>query len=276
MTEFNTATSTVGAGQQPASVTPPSGWQGTQQPPAATPPTEAGAQGTESSAPTIEWDKIDWDAHADNVPWDKIGVKRIEKIPGVAKMQSTFQRQIAERERRYQAESEALRHQLQQYQQIISGQYPEMADQLKNIQQQGDFVRMQTELERYHEMEARKAIAERYGVPEETVFGFAGGPEEVERQAFEYQRGHLTQERQTLQQQMADLQRQLDAMKRQNTDPAANADMGQSAPAGNYYQTNYENLIRDGRGPEAERLLRDARQKGVQIDTTRLKPSHWG
>lgn len=244
-------------------------------PPATSVPTDAGATPGQNTPPAIDWKTFDWASHADTLPWESIDVKNIEKIPNVKKMQSTYERKLKETQRQAQQEAEVLRQQLQQYQQIVSGQDPDLAQRLQGVTQQGDVLRMQQQLERYQEIEARKLIAQKYEVPEEVVFGFAGGPEEVMTQVLEYQNLNRVNTTQTLQQQLAEMQKKLEAFTRQKTDPAANADITVAAPATSVYQTQWESLVAEGRGTEAGQLYRDALSKGININTNKIKPKGW-
>ena len=244
----------------------------------ATPPPateQSGATSGQTQAPAIDWKTFDWEAHVDDIPWDKLDVKRIEKIPTVRKMQQSHERFLKDQQRQAQQEAEVLRQQLQQYQQIVTGQDPDLGQRLQGVAQQGDVFRMQQQLERYQEMEARKLIAQKYEVPEEVVFGFMGGPEEVMTQVLEYQNLNRVNTTQTLQQQLADMQKKLDAFTRQKTDPAANADIGIAQPATSAYQTQWEALVKEGRGTEAGKLYRDALEKGVTINAIGVKPKGW-
>lgn len=242
----------------------------------ATPPTteQSGATPGQTS-PAIDWNTFDWEAHADKIPWDKLDAKRIEKIPNVRKMQSTYERKLKETERQARQEAEVLRQQLNQYQQIVSGQDPDLAQRLQGVDQQGEVYRMQQQLERYQEMEARKLIASKYELPEEVVFGFMGGPEEVMTQVLEYKNLNQVNTTSTLEQRLAEMQKKLDAFTRQRSDPAANADVGVAQPATSAYQKQWEALVAEGRGTEAGQLYRDALAKGVNINTTGIKPKGW-
>ena len=235
----------------------------------------SGATTGQTSTPAIDWKTFDWETHADNIPWDKLDAKRIEQIPNVRKMQSTYERKLKETQRQAQQEAEVLRQQLQQYQQIVTGQDPDLGQRLQGVSQQGDVLRMQQQLERYQEMEARKLIAQKYEVPEEVVFGFPGGPEEVMTQVLEYQNLNRVYTTSTLEQKLAEMQKKLDAVTRQRTDPAANADIGIAQPATSAYQTQWEALVREGRGTEAGKLYRDASEKGITINTLGIKPKGW-
>lgn len=281
MTELTMATTAQAGATDSGSVTPALRQAQHETQAAGTPPPalrQDSGQATSTPAgatPEIDWTKLDWDAHADKIPWDKIDAKRIDKIPSVQKMQASLRRQQAEIERRAKERESVLTQQLQQMQSLIAGQDPELAQQAQGIQAQGQYLQMQQQLERYQEMEARKLLAEKYEIPEEVVFGFAGGPEEVMTQVLDYQRLNRVQTQSTLEGQLQEMKRQLEALTRRTTDPAANQDIGVAAPAGNHYQNEWERLMKDGRGDEAEKIRRDAFQKGVAINVETMKPKHW-
>lgn len=236
---------------------------------------QSGATPGQNTPPAIDWNTFDWEAHADSIPWDKLDAKRIEKIPNVRKMQSTYERKLKDQQRQAQQEAEVLRQQLNQYQQIVSGQDPDLAQRLQGVDQQGVVYRMQQQLEHYQEMEARKLIASKYELPEEVVFGFQGGPEEVMTQVLEYKNLNQVNTTSTLEQRLAEMQKKLDAFTRQRSDPAANADVGVAQPATSAYQKQWEALVAEGRGTEAGQLYRDALAKGVNINTSGIKPKGW-
>ena len=240
-----------------------------------TQPGDAGqATGTTPGAPEIDWNKVDWQAHADKIPWDKLE-KRIEQLPNVRKMQSTYERRMKELERQSRQEAETLRQQLTQYQQLIAGQEPELASKLQGIHQQGETLRLQQQLEYYQEVEGRKAIAEKYDIPEDVVMGFQGGLNDVLLQAMDYQRLQRVEKTSTLEQQLADMQKKIDALTRQRSDPAANADVNVAQPSGSHFQTEWERLVKEGRSDEAWRVRMDAKSKGVEINTKAMKPPGW-
>lgn len=230
---------------------------------------------TQAGATEIDWNKVDWQANADKIPWDKIDAKRIEQIPNVRKMQSTYERRMKELERQSRQEAETLRQQLTQYQQLIAGQDPEMAGKLQGIHQQGETLRLQQQLEHYQEMEARKALAQQYEIPEDVVFGFQGGPTEVMSQILDYQRLQRTERTSTLEQQLADMQRKLDALTRRNADPSANSDVNVAQPSGSHFQTQWDKLMQERRGDEAARLAKEARDKGLPLKIEAAKPKGW-
>ena len=233
-----------------------------------------GTQPGVTESPSIDWNKVDWSVHADKIPWDKLE-KNIEKLPNVRKMQSTYERRMKDLERQSRQENEGLRQQLQQYQQLIAGQEPELAGKLQGIHQQSETLRLQQQLEHYQEVEARKALAQQYEIPEDIVFGFQGGPTEVMSQILDFQRLQRVEKTSTLEQQLADMQRKIDALTRRNSDPAANADVNVAQPSGSHFQTQRETLVKAGRGDEASRLMREAQAKGLTIKTDTVKPKGW-
>lgn len=256
------------------SVTAPS------QPAVGTPVTTQSAGTQTTTAPAgavqdVDWAKFDWEANADKVPWDKLDVKRIEQIPNVRKMQQSHERRMKELERQARQEREVLQQQLNQFQQMIAGTNPELAQQMQSVTQQADYYRDRQQLERYQELEARRLIAQQYEIPEDTVMGFQGGPDEVLSQAMDYQRTHSVQQRSEFQKQIENLQRQLDALTRQRSDPAANQDVNVATPAGSHYQTTWEQLVKDGKGDEAERIRREAQAKGLTLQYESIKPKGW-
>lgn len=245
--------------------------------PATTQPvgTQTATTAPAGAAPDFDWAKFDWESNADKVPWDKIDAKRIEQIPNVRKMQQSHERRVKELERQARQEREALQQQLSQIQQMIVGSNPEMAQQLQTVAQQADYYRDRQQLERYQEIEARRLIAQQYEIPEETVMSFQGGPDEVVAQALDYQRNHVVQQRDTFQKQIEEMRRQLDALTRQRTDPAANQDLAVATPAGNHYQTTWEQLVREGKGDEAEKIRREAVSKGLSLQYETIRPKGW-
>jgi len=273
MTESRQVTpQTAGTPSQSSSVTPQqAGTQTTQ----AT-PNQAGAAQIDWN--TVDWNTVDWDKHADKLPWDKIGFERIEKIPGVRKMQGTFEKKVRETARQAQQRIEALNRQLQQYEMLLSaqaGQSPEIAGQLDYVRNQGRQAELEAELAVYQEEAARKLLAAKHGIPEDVVFGMQGGPDEVIAQILDWQRENMSTKESSLQQQLADLKKQLDALSNRRTDPAANADVSVSVPSGNSYQVEWQNLMRDKKFAEANKLFRQAEAAGVEIDISAAKPSGW-
>lgn len=266
---MNEGTTTIPTGNAGASVTPPSV---TPQAGTPTPPATSTGNAGAGATPDIDWNKLDWQAHADKIPWDKAP---IDKIPSVQKMQASLRRQQAESEKRAREREQILQEQLNQYQQLIAGQDPELAQRMQGVNQQAETLRMQQQLDRYQEIEARKLMAERYQVPEEIVFGFQGGPEEVMAQVLDYQSMNRVETQNTLQKQLAEMQAKLDALTRRSSDPAANQDVSVAAPSGSHYQNEWERLTKEGRGDEASRLYREALTKGLTINRDITKPKHW-
>jgi type I site-specific restriction-modification system R (restriction) subunit len=237
--------------------------------------TQATVPSTGATEPSIDWTKVDWDAHADKIPWDKFE-KRIEQLPTVRKMQSTYERRAKDLERASRQQLETLQNQLNQYHQLLAGQGNEdLAPKLQGIQQQSQTLMLQHQLERYQEMEARKLLAQKYEVPEDVVFGFEGGPNEVMQQILEYQSLNRVQQQSGLQKQLEDMQKKLEALTRRQSDPAANADVGTPAPSGNQFQVEWERLVKEGRGNEASLLERQVREKGINLNKDILKPKGW-
>lgn len=245
-------------------------------------PQEAGAP-TETSAPQtppdidfskIDFSKIDWESNFDKVPWDK--VKQIDKIPAVRKMQSALRRQADEARAQAQAERQALQAQLQQYQALLAGQYPEMQPHIQQIQNQGEQARLQAELERYHRQESIRALSEQYDVPADYFEDNPpADPMDAVFKAAEYHRTARVTTESQLQQQLAEMKRQLDALTNRATDPAANQDVGVRTPAGNSFQTSWEGLMREGKFREANKLLREAQDLGLEINEASAKPPGW-
>ena len=191
-------------------------------------------------------------------------------------MQQTFQKKLRESEDRAQSELAAMAAQLQQYQQIVAGQFPDAAPQLQTIQQQAEHARDRARLDNYERQRALSQLSADYDVP---VSLFEDNPPRDPTEAFlrvaDYHRNARKEAESTLSQQMADLKRQLDAINNARTDPAANADVGVAVPGGNSYQTEWERLTKEGRHREANALYAQAEEKGLNIDVSRMKPPGW-
>lgn len=250
--------------------------QGSSGAPASPATSQEGSGATPSSSPAFDPTKFDWESNIDNVPWEKVDIKRIEKIPGVSKMQRSLAQKLQMEQERAQAETRALQAQLQQYQALLAGQYPEMQPHIQQIQNQGEQARLQAELERYHRQESIRALSEQYDVPADYFEDNPpADPMDAVFKAAEYHRTARVTTESQLQQQLAEMKRQLDALTNRATDPAANQDVGVRTPAGNSFQTSWEGLMREGKFREANKLLREAQDLGLEINEASAKPPGW-
>lgn len=242
--------------QQPA--------QQTQQAPAG----EQGGQGGGSAAPASDWEKLDWGSvDWEKVPVDKLNIPNIEKIPGVSKMQSALRKQASEFQtaaQKAQAENAALKKQLEEMSNLIRGKLPQQEQHMNQIQAQAEAERMRQELEFYQRQNVVSRFAEEYGVPQD-LYQEIQSPQELFEKAIDFHRTRATTTEQEWQRRFSEMEKQLQALQRQGSDPAANADRGQATGSTNW-QARYNEAVKNGNGPEADAIERQAFSSGVAID----------